>query len=879
MAIWVWPILAMILIATIWILIESKLAQQKKEVRQNAFIRAASVATSYAGQIERTLMEVDRTTILASQLWSVTNGQVKLNEYYQKGVFPKSFFHVSIGNRDGDVVTSTLPLPQPINFGNRSWFQAHRSGRFDSLLISERETGPRTGRPIVRISRPIFDNAGQFDGAVWVTLEPPYLTAFFGGHQLQKDEFISIRLTTGPLLTTDVGGHDGAPKIFYRHDPAFSALEGVKEETAEMFVDEAPRIVAWKKLDLFPVVAIAGLKQEEVYSAYARDVTAWRTVAVIGTLLLMAFGALAAYFSTGLAARKREARQVVNTYRLAVDAAQEGFYMLKPIYDAKGSILDFRVEDCNERAAALIGVLRDQVLHHSLSRILPQEYERDTVRVLRRVMEIGFHEEELRVPSSPDSARSPTWLYRRFMKSENGVAMVVRDISAMKEHERELVQLANTDTLTSLPNRYWLLTYLPDALRRANEDGKHVAILFMDLDDFKDVNDTLGHDAGDELLRQAVARLRGAIRSSDHIARLGGDEFTIVLEHLEEVEHVAHVARTVIAVLAKPFTLKEGTDQRIKASIGISMYPDDGMDGETLLKHADIAMYAAKAGGKGQFRFYESHLSDALILRLKKENSLREAVERDEFVVYFQPRVNAKSGQLSSMEALVRWMHPEHGIVFPSEFIDIAEDTGLIHRLGELVIEKVCLQIAKWKEQGFPMVPISVNISPQQLRDGTVSCFIAQCMRLHNIEADFLEVELTESAVIDSSQVVMKELEQLRALGVKLMIDDFGKGHSSLAQLHGLDVDTLKVDKAFTDALCSGSEGRVLYQAIVSMAEALGMCVVAEGVETTEQLHILQELKCDEIQGYIVSEAVSAERMSLMLANKPSPSACFIRVA
>lgn len=629
-------------------------------------------------------------------------------------------------------------------------------------------------------------------------------------------------------------------------------------------MEGAERLVAWKKTPDYPVVAIVGLKKDEILAAYEASASAWRLASSLGTVLLLAVALVGMWFSQKLNERKKQTEEIKETYRLAVDAAQEGFYMLRPIVDRTGHALDFRIEDCNERAASQAGWRRADMVGQALSRVLPVEYQRDTLRILRTVLETGFLEEEFRVPGLKD--KQPAWLYRRFMRSAGGIAMVVRDISGSKAHEQELLHLANTDVLTGLPNRHWLANYLPLALARAGSAMKQLAVLFIDLDDFKNINDTLGHDAGDELLNEVALRLRRTIRASDHAVRLGGDEFTVVLEHLEGANDVSRVADQIVQSLSAPFTVKGVAGQRIHASIGISTYPQNGRDGETLLKHADVAMYAAKSAGKGRYHFYHPTLSELLITRLSREHAVRRAVENDEFVVYFQPRYGVRSGRMSSMEALVRWQHPERGLLLPGEFIDVAEDTGLIVRLGELVIEKVCSQLAEWKRMELEVSPVSVNVSPHQLRVGHVASYLSACLRRHEVEPRLVEVELTESAVIDESREVIRELQELRALGVKLMVDDFGTGHSSLAQLHRLDVDVLKVDKAFTDALTSGTEGRVLFQAIVSMATALDMCVVAEGVETPEQLSLLRMLDCDEVQGFLFSPAVPGDAVARLMA-------------
>jgi len=858
-----WPLFCLLGAALLWVLTEARLADEREEALADARNRAVSIAGAYAEQMARTIDEIDRATLLISRLWLESDGRIDLDGYFEHGVFPDNHFHASVGDPDGNVIASTLPIATPLKFADRPWYQAHRTDRHLGLLVSPPEKGPRTGRTIVRFSRRIESAGGHFAGVAWVTVEPPYLTAFYGGQQLKADEFVSLRLHAGPVLVTRVGGMEVAPRIFYRQHPVFPTVEGVATEAGERFVDGAARVVGWRRLDRYPLVALAALKLDNVLAPWAASARSWRAAAAIGTLLLLALAAVGASYSWRLAQRKQQARDARDTYRLAVDAAQEGFYMLAPIRDHHGFILGFRVEDCNERAAELLGLTRHKVLAHSFSAVLPPELRDDTDRLLRRAMETGFQEEEYRVPGQRTGR--PTWLYRRFMRARSGIAMVVRDISHLKAHEQELVQLVNTDPLTGLPNRHWLHSFLPLALERATNASARLALLFIDLDDFKNINDTLGHDAGDELLRTVAQRLRAAIRGSDHAVRLGGDEFTVVAEHIDRTEDVAQVAGTIVRTLSEPFTLKSIPNQRIRASVGISIFPDDGGDEATLIKHADIAMYAAKAAGKGRFHFYQPQLSDTLILRLSKEEALRRAVEHDEFFVQFQPRIGVASGRLTSMEALVRWRHPERGIVYPGEFIDIAEDTGLIVRLGQLVIDKACAQLAAWRQQGLTPVPVSINVSAHQLRHGEVSSYLADCLRRHDVSPALLEVELTETAVVDASPVVARELRDLRALGVKLMIDDFGTGHSSLAQLQRLDVDVLKVDKAFTDALSAGSEGRILFQAIVSMADALDMCVVAEGVETDEQFRLLEELHCDEVQGHLVSHAVAGEDMPRLM--------------
>jgi diguanylate cyclase (GGDEF)-like protein len=392
-------------------------------------------------------------------------------------------------------------------------------------------------------------------------------------------------------------------------------------------------------------------------------------------------------------------------------------------------------------------------------------------------------------------------------------------------------------------------------------------MLFIDLDDFKNVNDALGHSTGDELLQAAAARLQSLLRPNDRVVRLGGDEFTVILGQVAGEADAAQVAERVLAAFRQPFDLAR-VRHTVGASIGISLFPRDGNDVEALLKNSDIAMYRAKTQGKGHYHFYTPALSASLKARLDTEHALQEAIALDQFVLFYQPRVAAASGELRGMEALVRWVHPKRGLVPPLEFIPLAEETGLILKLGELVVEHACAQIAQWKSLGLPLVPVSINVSPHQFHHGNIRELFTNCLARHRLDPSVVDIEITESAMMGDQAEVATELAKIRAHGIKLLVDDFGTGYSSLSLLQQIDMDVLKVDRAFTSGLGKSAEGEVFFRAIVSMAHALGMQVVAEGVETADQLRILQALSCDEIQGYFISRPVPANEARALLEKR-----------
>jgi predicted signal transduction protein with EAL and GGDEF domain len=371
------------------------------------------------------------------------------------------------------------------------------------------------------------------------------------------------------------------------------------------------------------------------------------------------------------------------------------------------------------------------------------------------------------------------------------------------------------------------------------------------------------------LLGAAAARLKAVIGPEDNIARLGGDEFTIIVEAAQTRDEVVAAAERVIDALRSPFVLGTGQCQYfVHATVGVSLFPEDGANGATLLKHADIAMYAAKESGKGTYRFFDPGMERRLVTRLNRESELKLAIERHELVLHYQPRVKSDTGEITSMEALVRWTHPVLGLIPPNDFIPMAEETGLIVPLGTEVIRMACAQQALWKEQGLAVVPVSVNVSARQIDTGVVSVVLAEALKANALEGSLLEVEVTESATVTEDGMAVTELAAIQKAGIKVYVDDFGTGFSCLAQLKRLDMDGLKVDRAFTSQLLNSPEDAALFQAIVSMAHALGMRVVGEGVETAEQLAALQSLSCEEVQGYFISRPVPAANAAHFLQKR-----------
>ncbi|MHB1360003.1 MAG: putative bifunctional diguanylate cyclase/phosphodiesterase [Rhodocyclaceae bacterium] len=437
------------------------------------------------------------------------------------------------------------------------------------------------------------------------------------------------------------------------------------------------------------------------------------------------------------------------------------------------------------------------------------------------------------------------------------------DITERKRAEERIHYLAYYDDLTGLPNRSLLNKLIDQALVEARRNRLHGAILFVDLNRFKPINDTLGHDVGDRLLKQVAERLRDAVRAEDVVARMGGDEFVVGLFDITRREHAAVVAQKLLAALDPPFWVEEH-ELKAGAAIGISIYPRDGFDTESLLRMADIAMYRAKQSGQDSYAFYSHEMNRRALDRLKIESGLRRGIDRNELFLHYQPKVDIQSGRIVGAEALVRWNHPERGLVSPGDFIPVAEESGLIVRLSAWVLDAALRQAHDWHAAGCAPLKVAVNLSARDFSPG-LAARVAALLTSHGVPPGWLELEITEGMLTHGNREVITLMDEVAALGVSLSLDDFGTGYSSLSYLKRFPIDTLKIDRSFVTGIPDDGNDCAIAGAIVSMAQRLGHRVIAEGVETAEQLAFLKSLGCQEMQGYFFSAPVAAEEFTAML--------------
>jgi len=445
-----------------------------------------------------------------------------------------------------------------------------------------------------------------------------------------------------------------------------------------------------------------------------------------------------------------------------------------------------------------------------------------------------------------------------------GAVIVFHDVGTARAMALQMTHSAQHDVLTNLPNRMLLNDRISQSIALARRYDRPIALIFLDLDHFKYINDSLGHDIGDSLLQCISKRLLASVRASDTVSRQGGDEFVILLSEITCPEHAATSANKILLSLSAPCSIG-GHDLHINGSIGISVYPEDGEDAETLIKNADMAMYHAKERGRNNFQFFKAEMNLKAVERQSLEGSLRRALEREEFLLHYQPKVNLDTGEITGVEALIRWQQPDRGLVPPSQFVPIAEDCGLIVSIGRWVLREACRQARAWQNAGLPPLPIAVNVSAVEFRDEGFVKGIRTILAETGLAARYLELELTEGVLMADAESTASVLQELKMMGVHLAVDDFGTGYSSLSYLRQFPIDVLKIDQSFVQAITSDPDDSSIVSAIINMGKSLKHLVIAEGIETQEQKAYLQTQRCAEGQGYLFSRPLAAAQFAHLL--------------
>jgi len=778
----------------------------------------------------------------------------------QRSIDDSLFAFIGILNERGDVVLGSREFP-PTNLSDRDFFLAHR-GRYPGMFIGKPVLGRTSAKWVIPVAHRLDKPDGSFGGAVYAAIDPSYFTTLYQKANLGAEGVVTLVGLDGITRARRVGeestfGQDMSKSSLFaeqarRPDGNFSSLgrlEGI------------PRFYSYRTLSAYPLVVAVGTSRAEAMAEFHKRERYHYVEASLASALVVLFAAgLIATRSrqrrAGLALAESEARfkqmaESVHDVSFLIDADSNRMHYVSPAYE---EIWGRSCESLYAEPRSWADAIHPDDRAHAF-----EKFTEGT--------KTGQFDYEYRIVR-PDAA--VRWIrVRGFpIRNEAGIvyrtAGVAQDITEQREMQERMSHQAHYDSLTDLPNRVLFFDRLTQAINQAQRKNWIVSLLFIDLDRFKNVNDTLGHAIGDRLLRQVAARILLGVRTEDTSARLGGDEFAVILSDLTRAQDAGTVAQKILRSLEKPFDL-DGHEVFVTASIGIANYPSDSEDPESLIKNADAAMFQAKLLGRNTYQFYTAAMNARALETLNLENRLRRAIEREEFLLHFQPKVDLASGAAIGFEALLRWKLPENGLVSPQDFVPLLEDSGLILPVGEWVLNAACAQIRAWQDAGFAPLPVAVNLSAKQFQRQDICATVTQALRRADLDPRLLELEITETAAMQNAEETVAMLRRLKELGVSLAIDDFGTGYSSLSYLKRFPIDLVKIDRSFVTGLPENRDDASIARTVIAMAHGLDMKVIAEGVETEGQRAFLEANGCDQMQGYLVSRPVPAEECTRFL--------------
>jgi diguanylate cyclase (GGDEF)-like protein len=766
---------------------------------------------------------------------------------------------VNLFDTRGRIVNASSVWPVPeVSVADRGWFKAFSAGAQSPTVLLEPVYSRLSGEWTTIIARKVTGSDGEFLGSISRGIEPAHFEKFFASVALGDDAAISMIEQNGTLLARYP--HDDALiGRSFKGGPLLELVRPPRPEHATMRLNSPIngeyRVGAVRRLSHFPVVVIATIS----VSAALAD---WReqTRFLIGVATLSAAIVVVILW---LIIRQLSRQHQLSQRRLALEKQR----LDTAVNNMTQGLLFFdsaqRLVICNQRYVEMFGVSREVIKPGCTFRELLMHRQQtgtftDDVDEYCNYIDGKLKEGEAfqRILETADG-RSIQVLYQPL--EDGGWVTTLEDFTGRKRAEERIAHLAHYDALTDLPNRALFRERLERELKKIGRGGQ-LAVLYIDIDEFKSVNDSLGHPVGDELLKAVASRLAGCVRETDFVARLGGDEFAIVQTAVRTPSDVMDLVIRIFAAIRAPYECL-GHQLVTDASIGIALAPRDGSDLDQLLKNADLAMYGAKSDGRRTYRFFEREMDARVRARRTLETDLRQAIADGEFEIDYQPVVDLESGAVSGCEALLRWRHPRRGMIPPAEFIPVAEDTGLIGQLGEWVLAQACAEAATWPDH----VRLAVNVSPVQFRNHTLALHVASALAASRLDANRLELEITEAVLIRDDEAALAVLHQLRAIGVRIALDDFGTGYSSLSYLQRFPFDKIKIDRCFIADITAPDGSASIVQAVVNIATARNMTTTAEGVETEAQRDALHALGCTEMQGWLFSKAVPAAEIRAML--------------
>lgn len=869
------PMFALLPLTAIWIA-----TFHFVHVERNAAIDAALDATreqvdTYEAQAARNLTSIDQTLKVIKYSVEMNGPHAALSALSRQALLPPGLvFQVSISDANGHIVDSN-PVEGPTDVASQPYFIGQVAADSHMPFISTALADTTKTDPRLHFTRRINDASGHFAGIAIVEVDPAYFTSSYERARAGEHGLLALVGSDGVARALRIGD-----KMSWGQQ---IKLDGLAERAITRHAvppDGMLRYIGARHLNGFPVTAVVGLSVDEQMVEFEHHRRTYFLAAMAASALLIVVVAIISAWSWQLAKSRRRERRAQETYRAASEASLDAFFVLRSMAGADGCIYDFLIEGTNSHVEIFTGLSQKVLNGKVLGGVLPCIRVNGIFDQLVRVTtEHIVLETEWFVSTGPASGR---WLQRQIVPVEGGAVGMVRDITERKLAEERIRHIAHHDELTGLPNRILLRERLEHTLTQAQQDGRHLALIFIDLDDFKLVNDGLGHNAGDMLLQIVGQRMQSRLGRSDTLGRLGGDEFVVLLPNVVD----SHLTLTpLLEQLRQAVTESVHIGAQVvhvTCSMGVALYPRDGVDPTTLMMNADAAMYRAKDLGSNNFQFYTPEMNSSMEEKLWLLEGLRQALDATlaqdaggaasfvekgsgRFNLLYQPKVDLRSGKVFGVEALIRWQHPELGMVPPSRFISLAEESGLIIKLGEWVMRTACLQAQAWRTAGLDPLIVSVNVSARQFEEQHLVNRIADALRQSGLPPSALEVEVTESLLMRDLPSAVERMRKLKSMGVLLSIDDFGTGYSSLSALKSFPISTLKIDKSFVQDLAKNSDDQAIALAVISLGHRLHLRVIAEGVETVEQRDFLRANGCDEMQGYLFSPPIDAERIVMLL--------------
>jgi diguanylate cyclase (GGDEF)-like protein/PAS domain S-box-containing protein len=870
------PPFALLLVAALWIAAFHFIDAGRVEAEHAARTSTRELVDTYEAQIARSLAGVDQTLKLLKYTVEREGPAKAMDTLRRNGLLPPSvLFRVALADRNG-IIDGGNQAATGTDVSNESYFLVQRANDANVPYVSQTLGDQFQSEPHLHFSRRLNDANGAFAGVATIAVDPAYFTSGYEHSREGERGLLGLVGDDNVVRALRIGDTTS-----WGQDLKLGALAQGKVALVPTIPDGITRYLSVRRLHGFGLTAIVGLDVGEQMAAFERQRRAWLAAAGIGSVVLALVVALLSAWSWQAARARRRARHAQATYAAASEASTDAFFVMRTVWAADGTVADFEIEATNTRAEELTGLPKEALRGMLLCETLVPYFRHNGIfeSMARVAREGGVDEGEWQPQTEAVRGR---WLHRQVVPVEGGVVGILRDITERKLAEARIMHMAHHDELTDLPNRTLLRLRLTEAIARAAHKGQRLALAFVDLDGFKLINDGLGHNAGDELLKAIAERMRNSLRRSDTLARFGGDEFVVLLPASgEDPNLLAPVLEKLREAVNMPVQVA-GQSVQVSCSMGVVMYPRDGMDPTTLLMNADAAMYRAKDDGRNNWQFYAREMNasgeENLVLldglRQSLDATLGGAPDAGGFSLVYQPKVDLRSGRVFGVEALLRWSHPEHGAVSPLRFIALAEESGLIVPIGEWALRTACRQNQAWRAAGLAPITVSVNVSPRQFEEARLVERVAAALAGSGLAADGLELEVTESLIMRDLARSVGKMRELKQMGVSLSIDDFGTGYSSLSALKSFPISRLKIDKSFISELAGNPDDQAIAAAVISLGHKLNLRVIAEGVETEAQSAFLRENDCDEMQGYLFSRPVPPDRISAILASGERCACC-----